>query len=430
VPYCLKNCSGADVLDVVRNHVGTLIKQGRKWSFIEDAAQRKKAEDAIRKSEQRYRSYIEVTGELGWTTNADGEVVEDIPSWRNFTGQTFEEVKGSGWSKALHPDDLEKTLKTWKRATQEKSKYEVEYRLRRNDGVYRYLMTRGVPVFKEDGNIREWVGTCIDITVRKQMEKKLEEYSKHLEQLVEERTKQLRDSERLAAIGATAGMVGHDIRNPLQAIIGDIFLTKTDLSSLPENEQKTSVQESLSEIEKNVEYINKIVADLQDFAKPLNPTAMEIDLKRIIDEVANNRRIPENIQASIKVENGAEKIVADSAYVQRILSNLVNNAVQAMPNGGKLTVHAYCEGKDNVITVADTGVGIPEEAKSKLFTPLFTTKSKGQGFGLAVVKRMTEALGGTVTFESQAEKETKFIVRLPKRTNGKQAAKWHSAFNP
>ncbi len=165
---------------MIRNHVGTLIKQGEKWSLIEDAAQRKKAEDAIRKSEQRYRSYIEVTGELGWTTNADGEVVEDIPSWRNFTGQTFEEVKGSGWSKALHPDDLEKTLKTWKRATQEKSKYEVEYRLRRNDGVYRYLMTRGVPVFKEDGNIREWVGTCIDITERKQNEEKLRRLNRTL----------------------------------------------------------------------------------------------------------------------------------------------------------------------------------------------------------------------------------------------------------
>ena len=421
--YCLKNCNDTDVLDTVRNHVGTLIKQDTKWSLIEDATQRKKAEDDIRKSEQRYRSYIEVTGELGWTTNADGEIVEDIPSWRNFTGQTFEEAKGSGWSKSLHPDDLEKTLKTWKRATQEKSKYEVEYRLRRNDGVYRYFMTRGIPVFKEDGSIREWVGTCIDITVRKQMEKKLEEYSKHLEQLVEERTKQLRDSERLAAIGATAGMVGHDIRNPLQAIIGDIFLAKTDLSSCSDSEQKASVQENLSEIEKNVEYINKIVADLQDFAKPLNPIATETDLKSIIDDVVSNHRIPENIQASIKVEKDAEKIVADSAYVQRILSNLVNNAVQAMPNGGKLTVQAFCEGKDSIITVEDTGVGIPEEAKRKLFTPLFTTKSKGQGFGLAVVKRMTEALGGTVTFDSQVDKGTKFIVRLPKKTNGKQAVK-------
>ena len=175
-----ETATAADVLDVLRNHVGTLIKQGKKWSLVEDVAQRKKAEDAIRKSEQRYRSYIEVTGELGWTTNADGEVAEDIPSWRNFTGQTFEEVKGSGWSKALHPDDLEKTLKTWKRATQEKSKYEVEYRLRRNDGVYRYLMTRGVPVFKEDGNIREWVGTCIDITERKQNEEKLRRLNRTL----------------------------------------------------------------------------------------------------------------------------------------------------------------------------------------------------------------------------------------------------------
>ena len=292
--YCLKNCNGTDVMDAVRNHVGTLIKQDTKWSLIEDAAQRKKTKN---------------------------------------------------------------------------------------------------------------------------------EYSKHLEQLVEERTKQLRDSERLAAIGATARMVGHDIRNPLQAIIGDTFLAKTDLSSCPESEQKASVQENLLEIEKNVEYINKIVADLQDFAKPLNPIAMETDLKRIIDNVVSDHRIPENIQASIKVEKGAEKIVADSAYVQRILSNLIKNAVQAMPNGGKLTVQAFCEGKDNVIAVEDTGVGIPEEAKRKLFTPLFTTKSKGQGFGLAVVKRMTEALGGTVTFDSQINKGTKFIIRLPKKTNGKQVVK-------
>lgn len=95
------------------------------------------------------------------------------------------------------------------------------------------------------------------------------------------------------------------------------------------------------------------------------------------------------------------------------VDDLVNNAVQAMPKGGNLTIHAYKEANDIVISNKDTGVGIPEAIKSKLFAPMFTTKSKGQGFGLAVIKRMTESLGGIVSFESQEGKGTTFIIRLP-----------------
>ena len=91
-----------------------------------------------------------------------------------------------------------------------------------------------------------------------------------------------------------------------------------------------------------------------------------------------------------------------------------------MPKGGKLTIHAYKEADDAVIAVKDTGGGIPEAAKSKLFTPMFTTKAKGQGFGLPVIKRMTEALGGTVTFESEEGKGTTFIVRLPQKSFTKE----------
>ena len=100
---------------------------------------------------------------------------------------------------------------------------------------------------------------------------------------------------------------------------------------------------------------------------------------------------------------------------------MVLNAVQAMPKGGKLSIYAYRKKADIVIEVQDTGEGIPEEAKSKLFTPMFTTKSKGQGFGLAVVKRVTESMNGTVTFESEQGKGTKFIMRFPppKELNGK-----------
>ena len=113
------------------------------------------------------------------------------------------------------------------------------------------------------------------------------------------------------------------------------------------------------------------------------------------------------------MENDAKKIITDPNLLNRILGNLAMNSIQAMPAGGKLKVHAYRDEKDYVITVKDTGVGIPEEAKGKLFAPLFTTKSKGQGFGLAVVKRLTESLGGTVTFDSEEGKGTTFIIRLP-----------------
>ena len=142
----------------------------------------------------------------------------------------------------------------------------------------------------------------VEITERKQMEAKLEEYRRHLENLVEERTKQLKDSERLATIGATAGMVGHDIRNPLQAIIGDLYLAKEEIADMPNGERKQAMQDSLAEIEKNIDYINKIVADLQDFARPLKPNVEETDLKLIIDELLAKNGLPENIKVSIKVE--------------------------------------------------------------------------------------------------------------------------------
>ncbi|MBI5602888.1 MAG: PAS domain S-box protein [Deltaproteobacteria bacterium] len=139
-------------------------------TIVRDITERNRLEAALIKSEKRYRSYIEVTDQLGWTTNPEGEVEEDIPSWRKFTGQSKEEVIGRGWSKALHPDDIEHAVRTWEDAVATKNNYEVEYRVRRYDGTYRHFLARGVPVSKDDGNILEWVGTCIDITERKRVE--------------------------------------------------------------------------------------------------------------------------------------------------------------------------------------------------------------------------------------------------------------------
>ena len=138
-----------------------------------------------------------------------------------------------------------------------------------------------------------------------------------------------------------------------------------------------------------------------------------VKLKPLIVALLAQQNIPNNIQASIQVSYNLN-VETDPQLLKRVLFNLVTNAIQAMPEGGELTIKAQTTNQKRVeISVEDTGTGISEEIKPKLFTPLFTTKSKGQGFGLAVCKRVLEGMSGTISFESQAGKGTKFIISLP-----------------
>ncbi len=243
-------------------------------------------------------------------------------------------------------------------------------------------------------------------------QQKLVEYATNMEEIAKRITDKLKDAERLAAIGATAGMVGHDIRNPLQAIVSDLFLLKQALVNMPEVEAKAEIAESLEGIEKNVFYIDKIVADLQDYARPLKPDYVKINLADIVWGTLNAIAIPSDVKLTVDMKPLSE-IKTDPTYIRRALTNLVTNAIQAMPTGGELTISGFEAEGNAFLTVSDTGVGIPEDIKPKLFKPMMTTKSKGQGFGLSVVKRLIEAIGGSITFESEEGKGTKFSVILP-----------------
>lgn len=238
-------------------------------------------------------------------------------------------------------------------------------------------------------------------------------YAKQLEERVKEANDKLKASERLAAIGETAAMVGHDIRNPLQAIVGELYLQKKELEKLLDVEVKNNIEESIKAIEENIFYINKIVSDLQDYAKSFIPDKTQVDINDVLSNVFGMVLIPEDIQVETQISKDFPKIIADQQMLKRALSNLVQNAVQAMPKGGKLVVSARCFQEKIELSVQDTGNGIPEEAKTRIFKPLFTTKSKGQGLGLAVVKRLIEAQEGSVRFESEPGKGAKFIISLP-----------------
>jgi len=147
----------------------------RNTSDLEKEIQeRKRVEEGLKLSNERYRFSLEVTGQIGWSTPPDG-VVEDMPMWRQYSGQSLEEVVGWKWLDAVHPDDRESAYNAWSSAAAQKCYYATEYRIRRADGVYRDFMVRGIPLLNDDGSCKEWAGTCIDITERKQSEQALEE---------------------------------------------------------------------------------------------------------------------------------------------------------------------------------------------------------------------------------------------------------------
>ena len=393
-------------------------KKGYFAAIFEDITAHKAAEEEVLESEKRLNRSQEIahlgSWELDLTNNKlswSDEVYRIFGLKPQEFGATYE-----AFLQAVHPDDRKAVDDAYSGSLREgKDTYEIEHRVvRKSTGEIRIVHEKSEHIRDENGKIIRSIGMVQDITERKILEAKLEEYSKNLEKLVEERTKQLKDAERLAAIGATAGMVGHDIRNPLQAMISDVYLIKDELASSPECKTKEGIVESIDSIEKNVCYVNKIVADLQDYSRVLKPEMTNIvDLCPVVKEIVDSIIIPSNISVSLTCSVKRHSIKLELTYLKRILTNLVTNAVQAMPNGGRLTIDNYERDGKLFFTVGDTGAGIPEEVKPQLFKPLMTTKSKGQGLGLAVVKRLVEAQNGTITFESQEGKGTKFIIELP-----------------
>ena len=250
-----------------------------------------------------------------------------------------------------------------------------------------------------------------------QLIESLRKAREQLEQKVEERTRELKKAQkqvlkaqRLAVIGELAGMIGHDLRNPLTSINGAAYYVKKQLSSKIDGK----VKEMLDIIGKNIAYSNKIINDLLDYSREIKLDITETTPKSIIKEALSLVEIPKNVQV-INLTEDKPKIKVDTAKIKRTFVNIFTNAVEAMPKGGTLTTKSRKSGGNVEFVFSDTGVGVSKKTIEKLWTPLFTTKAKGMGFGLAICKRNVEAHGGSISVRSSRGKGTTVTVTIPAR---------------
>jgi PAS domain S-box-containing protein len=365
-------------------------------SIRQDITEHKRAEDALRKSEEQYRSLVIATAQIVWQTDANGDMVEDNPIWRGFTGQSLEASLGRGWINAIHPADQERVAEIWSHSVKIKAPYETECRIINHRGEYSDFSVRGVPILDKDGEILSWVGTCTDITDKKNYENQLVQAEKH------------------AAIGRMVGSVTHEINNPLQTIKNCLYLIQQDTGSDSPNQEPLEM--ALSETQR----LSNIVGQLRQLYRPQYVQTMQSqELVGIIEEVhsliiphLNNSQVVWQPFAGLK--QCSINCIRDQ--IIEVFLNISMNAIEAMqPDGGTLSINMIDSNDKGQVGVifSDSGPGIKPEILHHIFEPFTTTKEYGLGLGLSICYGIIQKHGGQITVESQPGLGTSFTIWLP-----------------
>jgi len=350
------------------------------------------AYEQLEREERRYRHLVETTTAVVWSANADGTAPKATPAWSEYTGQLPHEHAGFGWLDAVHPEDRARTKSRWLYSVDNQIPYECEYRLRRPDGSYAYVLSRGLPVWSEDGTrILEWAGTAQDVTALRRSDQKLQETQAMLVA-----------KERLAAVGELAAAVAHEVRNPLGAIFNALNILRRELS-----------HPLVGVLTEESDRLNRIVGDLLDFARPCEPRFSGESISKVINQALSSVDLDSRgIDVRLELAQDVDQLPMDGRLVRQLLINLFENAAQAMPVGGRLSIRTERAEEALRLFVADNGPGVPPHLRERVFAPFFTTKATGTGLGLAVVKRIAESHGGNVQL-MPADAGAKFRVEFP-----------------
>ncbi|KQP03453.1 histidine kinase [Methylobacterium sp. Leaf99] len=381
---------------------------------VSDETLRKLSEERMRHSEERFRSLTEATASIVWTTTPDGGFEAAPSEWTRFTGQTPQAAAGHGFVAAIFPEDRDRTMAAWNRAVETVSPYEIEHRIRRHDGSWRFMAARAVPILEENGTIREWVGAHTDITARKEAE------------LALAAAKEAAEEANRAKSQFLANM-SHELRTPLSAVIGYSEMLQEEIEDLGEE----SLLVDMRKIEANARHLLGLINDVLDLSK-IEAERMEIyaetfPVAEIVRDVASTVETlveKKGNTLALDIGDGLGEAHTDQTKLRQCLINLLSNAAK-FTEGGQITLSAARSEASGTgwlsFSVTDTGIGMNPEQQAKLFQRFTqadastTRRFGGTGLGLAITRAFADMLGGAIEVTSREGEGTTFTLRVPAR---------------
>ncbi len=408
--------------------------------------------EALTASERRYRTLAEALPQLVWTSQPDGERDYFSRQWVEYTGIPEDKQFGSAWlDKVVHPQDRERVRERWMAAVRGRDDYDLELRIRRADGQYRWFKARATPV-RDAGRTVRWFGTCTDITDIVEARETLKRSREELERLVAERTRSLAaandrltaeiaerqrteeallQAQKLEALGQLTSGVAHDFNNLLTGVLGNLELLERRLKS---QESLRRLRAARLAAERGARLTHQLLA----FSRKQRLAPTSLDLNRLVSEASDMlfRTIGITVRIETLLTEGLWPALVDPTQIELVLLNLAINARDAMPGGGRLTIRTanvsrsaapadLAPGDYVLISVSDTGEGMSEAVLKRAVEPFFTTKEpgKGSGLGLSMVHGVATQSGGGLHIDSRLGRGTTVNVYLPRARRVSAAAR-------
>jgi len=400
------------------NFIPVQLETGENLMACEDITERKRTEEALRNSEERFRIAAKSSSDLIW----DWDILDGSLEWFGNIDERLGYNPGEfprtldAWEKIIHPDEHDRVMTALDQHLKMHKPYMEEYRVQRKDGTFCYWTDRGTAFWDEKGNPFKMIGACEDITERKRAE--------------EENTvlqEQLRQSQKMEAVGRLGGGIAHDFNNLLTIIKGYSQLSLLDLK------ESDPLWGNIQEIQKATQRATDLTRQLLAFSRRQILDLKVLDLNILLRELDKmlRRIIGEDIELVTLLSKDLGRVKIDPGQIEQVILNLAVNSRDAMPSGGKLTIetanvvldeeyaHAHVAvipGHYVRLSISDTGVGMPRELKEKVFEPFFTTKEKGKGtgLGLSMVYGIVKQIGGNIWVYSEPGHGTTFKIYLPR----------------